>query len=166
MSPMEYTAKNLEETQKIAGDFVKKIISSPGEEKSATVVGLYGDLGAGKTSFTQGVAQALGVLENVVSPTFVIMKKYGIEVREKREETRNSSNLQPLISSLYYLIHIDAYRIEKSSELLHLGWQEMISDPKNLILIEWPERVSDIMPEHIHINFSHVAGDGREIEIK
>jgi len=63
------------------------------------------------------------------------------------------------------LIHIDAYRIEKSSELLHLGWRDIISDPNNLVLIEWPERVVDIMPEHIKVNLSHVSENSREIEI-
>jgi tRNA A37 threonylcarbamoyladenosine biosynthesis protein TsaE len=64
-----------------------------------------------------------------------------------------------------HIIHIDAYRLEKSSELLHLGWQEIIADPKNLILVEWPERVADIMPEHIRINFRHIENEQREIEI-
>lgn len=140
-------AKNLEETQKIAADFAKKLLNLSGQEK-ATVVGLYGELGSGKTSFTQGVARALGVCENVVSPTFVIEKIYELSNQK-----------------FQHLIHIDAYRLEKSSELLHLGWQEIIADPKNLILIEWPERVSDIMPEHIHINFRHIENEQREIEI-
>lgn len=139
-------AKNLEETQKIAGDFVKDL--SP-KENTATVVGLYGDLGAGKTSFTQGVAKAFGITENIVSPTFIIMKFYPI-----------------LMNGFDNLIHIDAYRLDKSEELLRLNWQEIISNPKNLVLIEWPEKVSDIMPEHIKINFSHISEEGREIEIK
>lgn len=142
---MKFVAKNLEETQKIASDFVSDL--KPLTEK-AVVVGLYGNLGAGKTSFTQGVAKALGVEDTVVSPTFVIEKIY--ELKDKKFE---------------HLIHIDSYRIEKSEELLHLGWNEIISDPKNLILIEWPEQVSDIMPEHIQIKFSHTAEEEREIEI-
>lgn len=146
----KYISNSLEETQKIARDFVSSI-----REKSdcATVVGLYGDLGAGKTSFTQGVSKALGVEDNIVSPTFVIMKVYEIP-------TFNFSLL-----TLNYFIHIDAYRIEKSSELLHLGWQDIVSDSKNLILIEWPERVVDIMPEHIKVNFTHVSENSREIVI-
>ncbi len=141
----KYIAHSLTETQKIAEHFVSTLnITSSG----ATVVGLYGDLGAGKTSFTQGVAHAFGIQENVVSPTFVIEKIY--ELFEKR---------------FAHLIHIDAYRIETSSELLHLGWSEIISNPTNLILIEWPERVADIMPPHIKIRFTHTKDEGREIEI-
>ena len=141
----KYIAHSLTETQKIAEQFVLTLNITP---SGATVVGLYGDLGAGKTSFTQGVAHALGIQENVVSPTFVIEKIY--ELFGKR---------------FSHLIHIDAYRIETSNELLHLGWNEIISNPKNLILIEWPERVLDIMPPHIKIQFTHTGNEGREIEI-
>jgi tRNA threonylcarbamoyladenosine biosynthesis protein TsaE len=146
----KYIAKNLEETQKIASDFIKTLCQglSLTSGSSATTVGLYGELGSGKTSFTQGVAKALDIAENVVSPTFVIEKIY---------ELKNQN--------FSHLIHIDAYRLEKSSELLHLGWQEIIADPKNLILIEWPERVADIMPLHICINFRHIENEQREIEI-
>lgn len=145
---MKWIAKNLEETQNIAKDFISKI-DLTGQEKKALVVGLYGELGAGKTSFTQGVAKALGVTENVVSPTFIIMKYYTL----------------PPSSHFETLIHIDSYRFEHSDELLQLGWDKIISNPKNIVLIEWPERVSDIMPEHIHINFTHTPLESREIEI-
>lgn len=143
---MKFLAKNLEETQNIAFDFVKKI--SP-KENSATVVGLYGELGSGKTSFTQGLAKAMGITENVISPTFIIMKFYTL----------------PVASQFETLIHIDSYRFEHSDELLQLGWQNIISNPKNLVLIEWPERVLDIMPKHIQIKFSHTLDSEREIEI-
>ena len=150
---MKYIAKNLEETQKIAKNFVFGL--SP-KNTTATVVGLYGELGAGKTSFTQGLARALGVSENIVSPTFVIEKIY--ELAHPTEGLGQYQNFS-------HLIHIDAYRLEKSSELLHLGWQEIVTDPQNLILIEWPDRVADIMPEHICINFSHIENEERSIEI-
>jgi tRNA threonylcarbamoyladenosine biosynthesis protein TsaE len=144
---MKYLPKSLNETQKIAEEFVTGLV--PLADK-ATVVGLYGDLGAGKTSFTQGVAKALGVDDAVTSPTFVIEKIY--ELVEKQ---------------FTHLIHIDAYRLEKSEELLHLGWKEIISDKNNLILIEWPERVLDIMPEHIKIYLkTQDSGETREIEIE
>ncbi len=135
--------------------------------KTATVVGLYGDLGAGKTTFTQAVAEALGITESVVSPTFVIMKRYEIrDMRhEIREEKSNVNQISNLISHFSTLFHIDAYRLEKSSELLNLGWSDIISHPENLILIEWPEWVADVMPEHIKINFTHVSENEREVEI-
>ncbi|MFZ2621482.1 MAG: tRNA (adenosine(37)-N6)-threonylcarbamoyltransferase complex ATPase subunit type 1 TsaE [Minisyncoccia bacterium] len=143
---MKYVSKNLEETQKVAKDFVLSL--SPNSEK-AVVVGLYGNLGAGKTTFTQAVARTFGVEETVTSPTFVIEKIY--ELTDQK---------------FTHLIHIDAYRLEKSEELLSLGFNKIISDPKNLILIEWPDRVANIMPEHIKINLKPLENESsREIEV-
>lgn len=143
---MKQLVNNLEETEKVAQDFVTKVVPN---SESATVVGLYGDLGAGKTNFTQAVAKVLGITEGVVSPTFVIEKIYELTSQK-----------------FSHLIHIDAYRLESSQELLSLGWQKIASDPKNLILIEWPERVLDIMPEHIKIRLKHLENEtSREIEI-
>ena len=142
---MKYTTNSLEQTQQIATDFISKLLP---KSNSAVVVGLYGNLGAGKTTFAQCLAKVFGVEETVTSPTFVLEKIYELTGQK-----------------FTHLIHIDAYRIEKSSELLHLGWQDIISDSNNLILIEWPERVVDIMPEHIKINLSHISENSREIEI-
>ena len=156
-------SKSLEETEKIASDFVKKL--GP-KENGATVVGLYGDLGAGKTTFTQCVAKALGVEEKVLSPTFVIMKVYELK-HEARSAKRESFSKFVIRNSRFdHLIHIDAYRMDSPDELLHLGWQEIISNPQNLILIEWPEKVADVMPEHIQIKFQTAEDENcREIEI-
>ncbi|TSC70199.1 MAG: UPF0079 ATP-binding protein [Parcubacteria group bacterium Gr01-1014_46] len=149
---MKYEISSLEETEKVARDFVMNIVPNP---ETATVVGLYGDLGAGKTNFTQAVAKVLGIEESVVSPTFVIEKIYDLPDQNGLRTDKFS-----------HLIHIDAYRLEKSEELLHLGWREIIANPKNLILIEWPERVSDIMPEHIKISLKHTKNEqSREVEI-
>ena len=143
---MKHISRNLEGTQKIAKDFVYSIKK---KEKGATVVGFYGDLGSGKTTFVQNIAKVFGVSETVTSPTFVIEKIYEL----------NNQNFQ-------HLIHIDAYRLEKSEELLHLGWNELISDKNNLILVEWPEKVENIMPKHIKINLKHTKDEGsRQIEM-
>ncbi len=143
---MKYTPQNLEETQKIAADFALALVPDP---NSAKVIGLYGNLGAGKTSFTQAFAKALGVEEVVTSPTFVIEKIYDLA---GQKFTR--------------LIHIDAYRLEKSEELLKLGWKEVISDRDNIVIIEWPDRVSDIMPPHTKIALVAMdTGESREVEI-
>src|SRR3989344_6327977 len=110
---MEYVSNSLEETQKIARDFVSNIKE---RKTGATVVGLYGDLGAGKTSFAQGVSKALGISDTVVSPTFVIMKVYELDPEFQRSDLKEDSKAQTL-GKFTHLIHIDAYRIEKSSEL-------------------------------------------------
>jgi len=119
-------SQSLEETHKVALDFLSNIVFGD----KALVVALQGDLGAGKTAFTQEVGKILGVVENMHSPTFVIEKIYDIDWYGFKK-----------------FIHIDAYRLEKDSELLHLGWEEIIKEPENLIFIEWPENVSGIIPD-------------------
>jgi tRNA threonylcarbamoyladenosine biosynthesis protein TsaE len=142
----KYISNNLEETQKIAQDFVAALAP---KETDATVVGLYGNLGAGKTTFTQSIAKAVGVEEKVASPTFVIEKIYELSNQK-----------------FSHLIHIDAYRIEDSKELTLLGFTEIISNPRNLILVEWPEKVADVMPEHIKVTLKPLENENsREIEI-
>jgi tRNA threonylcarbamoyladenosine biosynthesis protein TsaE len=144
---MIITSKSVEQTGEIAREFLQKV--THGVYTGALVVGLYGDLGSGKTTFTQALARHLGVKNNITSPTFVIEKIY---------KTENSP--------FENLIHIDAYRLENSKELSVLSWQEQVSNPKNLILIEWPERVVDILPEnHAKIMFKFISETEREIEI-
>ncbi len=154
---MKYISHSLEETQKIAYEFVATL--SPKSE-NAVVVGLSGDLGAGKTAFTKCVAKSLGIEDTVTSPTFVIEKIYPIRTNGRTRPTSNGA------SEFTHLIHIDAYRLESGNELLNLGWNKIISDPNNLILIEWPEKVSDVMPEHIKMNLKALEMVGsHEIEI-
>lgn len=138
----------MKETEKIARDFVEKEFLK--NKDGALVVGLYSDLGSGKTAFTQAVAKCLGVKETVTSPTFVIEKIYKL----------NNKNFE-------HLIHIDAYRLKSGDELLHLGWEEIAKNPKNIILIEWPEKVSEILPDNIKkIYFTFVSEGTREIEFR
>lgn len=142
---MNRHSKSLKDTQEIAKEFLLSISPLVG----ATVVALEGDLGAGKTAFTQAVGRELGVAENMHSPTFVIMKVYEIDFKGYKN-----------------LIHIDAYRIEKDSELLHLGWEEMIKEPENLIFIEWPSNVSKLIPSGAKkIDLKFIDESTREINI-
>mgnify|MGYP001600504900 CR=1 FL=1 len=140
---MKHVSKNPEETNLIARDFLNTL---EGKDK-ATVVALEGELGAGKTAFTQEVGKILGVTENMHSPTFVIEKIYAIDFRNFKR-----------------LIHIDAYRLEKPTELLHLGWEELIKEPENLVLVEWPENVAGIIPKSAkRISFKFIDETTREI---
>lgn len=124
---------------------------------AATVVTLSGDLGAGKTTFTQGVARALGVTETVTSPTFVLEKIYPIR------NTSRSNGAGKL--GFKRLVHIDAYRLKGAHELEVLGWNELLADPGNLILLEWPERVEGAIPnDATRITFD-IQGDERIISI-
>lgn len=116
----------LGEFTKMAMDYAGSLIPLPNQ---ATVVGLYGDLGSGKTTFTQAVAKALGVSAPVTSPTFLIMKSY------------------ILPSTLYHLlVHVDAYRLKNPAELRKLHFDELLADPRNLIFVEWADKVTDLLP--------------------
>lgn len=135
-----------EQLHKVARDILKKVHTKIGT--SATVIALEGELGSGKTTLTQEIAQALGVKEKVISPTFVIMKKYAVT--------------DPFFK---YLIHIDAYRLNESSELLKLGWEEILADKTNLVIIEWPSQVPECIPTHTcKIELSHAKDDTRVIK--
>lgn len=102
------------------------------KDASATLVTLSGELGAGKTAFTKAIAHALGVEDIVTSPTFVLEKIY---------------QLGGKASKFKRLVHIDAYRLEKGADLASLGFDELMQDTGNLILLEWPEKVADTLPQ-------------------
>ena len=133
------------------GTLVHRVLDSLPQKDTATIVALKGELGAGKTTFVQALAKELGVRNVVQSPTYVLMKKYQIP----------NSKFQTLI-------HIDAYRLEKPEEFATLKPSTFLSDAKNLVCIEWPERVGGVFPTpDIVINFSSEgAGEGeRHISI-
>lgn len=144
---MEFLSKSVKETAKIAYGFASKL--KP-KENRATVVGLYGELGSGKTTFMKYLAKALGVKEEIKSPTFVIMKSFNLSI----------------FPSFNKLIHIDAYRIEKEEEMLNLGWNEIIANPQNLVCIEWAEKIAGLLPPHIVVKFEHIDETERRIIIK
>jgi tRNA threonylcarbamoyladenosine biosynthesis protein TsaE len=125
----EFISKSREQTQKIASDFAKKL-------KGGEILCFYGNLGSGKTTFIQSLARALGVRENVTSPTFVLMKRYNASV--------GANGCSPKKTFFY---HMDAYRLNSDQEALDLGLEEIWSDPKNTIAIEWADKISDILPE-------------------
>lgn len=125
---METISKNLDQTKQFAEELVCKLTA---QKNSAAVLALYGDLGSGKTTFTQFFAGALGVKEKVTSPTFVLEKFYDLKKSDFKK-----------------LIHIDCYRLKGEEDLLNLGWQDIVADEKNIIVIEWPERVEKILPKN------------------
>lgn len=136
----------LENLHTITEDIIAK--AENGKSEIATVIALHGDLGAGKTTLAQEIARTLSVKEAVISPTFVIMKKY-IVVNKKFK----------------YLIHIDAYRLTASEELQKLGWNEILSDKTNLVLIEWPENVPECIPHNaLSVKLSHGDDNSHSIE--
>ncbi len=143
---MKVEVKKPEEMQNIARELLKG-----GVGEAATILGLSGDLGAGKTTFTQQLADLLGVKEDVTSPTFVIEKVYNLP--------------EPILYGFKKLIHIDAYRLDSGAELLSLGFKELLNTPENLIIIEWPERVADILPSSTKIlKFTFINDTTRTVD--
>ncbi|MEK7649237.1 MAG: tRNA (adenosine(37)-N6)-threonylcarbamoyltransferase complex ATPase subunit type 1 TsaE [Patescibacteria group bacterium] len=109
------------------------------------VIALQGELGAGKTTFTQLLAQELGVRERVASPTFVIMKIYSVRNREAR------------MGGIRHLCHIDAYRLTSSAELYAIAADEYIGRHDGITVIEWAERVKKLIPpKAIWIDIQHI----------
>jgi tRNA threonylcarbamoyladenosine biosynthesis protein TsaE len=146
--------KNTADTHSLALDFVNNLLKTCQiPSAKATVVGLYGDLGSGKTSFVQGIAKAFGVNDYVISPTFVLQKRYEIDL-----------NKQKCFSNL---IHIDAYRMESAEELNHIKWNDLLDNPENIICIEWPERVYEKMPDnHIQVVCTFIDKESRGFDIR
>ena len=128
---VKYLTTTPRQTKKL-GEILAKEVLKTKLKKGALIIGLEGDLGGGKTTFLQGFAKGLGIKEKILSPTFVIIKKFRIQNSEFR------------IQSLY---HIDCYRIENPKEILDLGFKEIISNSKNIVTIEWAERIQKILPK-------------------
>lgn len=116
---MEYISKNAADTKKIAAEFVKTL-------RAGDVICMYGDLGAGKTAFAQGLAQGLNISEPVTSPTFTIVNEYYGDLP---------------------LYHFDVYRIADPDEMYEVGYDEYVGGD-GISVIEWAELIADILPEN------------------
>lgn len=145
-SPTE--TKNL--AKEIAQDLLKGQagILKKKSQKTGFVIGLKGELGSGKTSFVQGFAKGLGIKEKILSPTFVIYKKFKI---------KNSK----------YFYQFDCYRIQKAKDILDLNFKEIISNPENIILVEWADKIKKIMPKNtLWINFKLINENTRHLSLE
>jgi tRNA threonylcarbamoyladenosine biosynthesis protein TsaE len=126
----------------------EELLNEPKKEDSARVFALYGDLGAGKTTFTQSIGEILDIKEDITSPTFVIMKRYVTN-----------------IESVSSLIHIDAYRLESVEELLVLGFTDWLQEDNTLIVIEWADKVESLLPPHVERLRFILDGNERQLEL-
>ena len=155
----------------------KKVITSSEKEtlelgkkfakglKGGETIGLIGDLGSGKTVFTKGLAAGLGIKKHITSPTFVLMKIYEVGkplptlpfIKGEESEARRG-----LIDQL---VHIDAYRLQKGDELRAIGVDDFFNDENCVTVIEWADRVKDVLPaDSTIIRFNVVDNSGRKIE--
>jgi tRNA threonylcarbamoyladenosine biosynthesis protein TsaE len=140
-------SKSIQDTQVFAEQYLKSLSIKDNE---ATILGLYGNLGSGKTAFTKCLAKELGVDEVITSPTFVIMKIY----ETKHEKFKR-------------LIHIDAYRLENGRELQTLDFESLVNNKNNLIVIEWPENVKEIINDnHIKISCNFIDENTRQYDVE
>lgn len=136
---MKYLSKSSNDTKKTAMKIASDLVAAGPHKKHARVVALVGDLGAGKTTFTQGFAKGLGLAHRMPSPTFVIFRNYDL----------NNGDF-------HTFFHMDAYRIDDPKELAPLGFKEALRDPGHIFLIEWADKIKKILPKDtIWVHFSH-----------
>ncbi len=140
--------KELEEKRKFFLDKILKIC----QDKNINLFFLEGDLGFGKTTFVKNISKELKIEEEIISPTFIILKKY--KIKNKNFPWKN-------------LIHIDAYRLSKKDDIKNIGLDKYLKDKKNLILIEWAENISEFLKEYNSekIIFKYISENEREIKI-
>jgi tRNA threonylcarbamoyladenosine biosynthesis protein TsaE len=151
---MEIQTTGYKKTQELGNIFAQEILRKGPQEK-AVVLALSGDLGGGKTTFSQGFAKGLGVKNRITSPTFTIFKRFKISLVRGRVP-------QKIDFESFY--HFDCYRLLGPKDILELGFKEIVSSPKNIILLEWAERVKKVLPkETIWLNFDFVSPNKRKI---
>ena len=138
---MLFNSNSVSDTYQLAKRFTQNI-------SKGNIIALIGDLGTGKTTFTKGVAEALGIKENVGSPTFKLVSEY------KGEDS--------------WLYHIDAYGLKGSNDFLNIGGEEYLNTEKGITIIEWADIISDLLDDSvIHVHFSRLKNnsDSRQIKI-
>lgn len=143
---------SLQKMPDFAKDFAAKLPKTPG--KTAHLVALSGNLGAGKTTFVQAVAKALGVTETVQSPTFIFVRPHPIPGGFLGLWRR---------TPFTKLVHIDLYRMHPTDSDT-IGLREYLDDPKNLVMLEWPENLPENLPPFAErLEFEVVGPDTRRI---
>lgn len=139
--------KSSRETQKLGEELARKM-------KGGEVVCLTGELGSGKTTFTQGFLKELGAKGPYTSPTFLIMKQYKISNENKE------ARIKQKIQNIY---HMDAYRVGEK-DVLNIGWEEIIADKKNIVIVEWAERIRKMIPKNaLWVKFEWTGEKERKI---
>ena len=175
---MKKELKNLKDTKKFAKEFLEMVING---DEDRNVIFLQGELGAGKTTFSQYFLKAMGASGPFTSPTFVIMKKYELKncVEGRRNQVTRLSNLVPTTgnpvvgplekpSEKQNIYHLDCYRVDSAS-VLDLGWEELVANKNNLLLVEWPEKIKNIWPKNywlLKFEYGKNIKSTRNVEIK
>lgn len=122
------------------------------KKRHARVIVLEGDLGSGKTTFARGFVRELSGHARVLSPTFLLMKEYPLRQKDEKKQG--------------VLYHFDWYRVSDPREVEALGWKRITEDPRNVILVEWPERAPLLVPaDAVRICFAHAGAKERVVRI-
>ena len=135
---MEFITHSPEETEKIGEALAKNL--QPG-----TILAYRGDLGAGKTAFTRGLARGLGCKETVTSPTYTIVNEY--------------------LGGRLPLFHFDMYRLASSDDLWDIGWEDYL-EREGVCAVEWSENVQDAMEDAITVTIEKLGENTRQITIE
>jgi tRNA threonylcarbamoyladenosine biosynthesis protein TsaE len=144
---MKKIIRSEKEMRRFAASFAKTL-------KGGGTLALVGGLGAGKTTFVKGLAKALGIEEEITSPTFVYMHVH--KTRDRRPEAG---------SRIQLFVHVDAYRGDAGT-MREIGLEEYMGRPDTVTVIEWGDKVKDILPsDTVMLNFFHAGGDRRDVEI-
>ena len=143
---MDFFSRSPEQTRRVGRRLGEAL-------ETGDVICLQGDLGAGKTTFVQGIAQGWGSVDSVSSPTFILVNVY-----RQADQSKGGSTL-PL------LFHMDAYRLDSTPEAEELDLDSMLA--QGALLIEWPERMNGLIPkEHLWVNLEHIDDEEREMKFK
>jgi len=141
------------ETKKFAQNIAKKLLQSYHKRhRGSLIIGLKGDLGAGKTFFVKSFLGAFGIKERVVSPTFVLMREY---------EIKNSNAINKKYKKAY---HIDAYRLHSLKDLRHLNFNKLLKEKNAILLIEWADKIKKLLPKKtLWMDFKHGKKENERI---
>ncbi len=138
------------DTLEFAAQEAKRLLRRRKRSGRAAVFALYGNLGAGKTTFVQGFGKRMGIRRRMLSPTFVFMKRYAIHA-----------------ASFRVVYHYDLYRMRSKNDAEHLFLPDALKDGRAIVLIEWPEKIIRMIPKPYRtIRFSHRKTGGRGVLAK
>jgi len=147
--------KSPRETIVSAKKFLEKALKEA-KEDAPLIFYLEGELGAGKTHFVKGLAEALSITDNITSPTFVLMKKFAV-----------SGNAAAQQAGKKLFFHIDCYRIYDAEDARQIGLDKILENPRAIVAVEWAERISEIVPKpYWKLTFRHVDDKTRKIVAK
>lgn len=153
----EFITKSTLQTKKLGMEIAETF-------KGGEIICLSGDLGAGKTTFTQGLLKGLGIKGPYTSPTFAIIKHYQLTTNNSQQK-KSFTGPSSVVSSKLSVYHIDAYRIN-SKDLIELGFKDFAGKPNTITIIEWPEKVKSLIPtEAVWIDFEWQNDKERKIAL-